>query len=426
LPAAYNAVVSDYAPFLSWIDSQQSRMVSLVTRWANINSGTYHLAGLHHLSQAIQLAFASLNADSTEHLVLAPNQKIDSRGLSIEAPLANALRFRKRADAALRVFLCIHMDTVYPEDSLFQQTKLLEPNKLNGPGVTDAKGGIVIMLLALECLERFIAGTPDGHAGPGWEVLLNPDEEIGSPGSKPYLLEGAKRNHLGLLFEPALPDGSLVSERKGSGNFTIVVRGRSAHAGRNPQDGRSAIEAMAKIILALHDLPREVPGLTLNVGQVEGGGALNMVPDLAIARLNVRIGAPDVHPGVPRIEEHLQRLIAIFNRDGISVELHGGITSPPKRVDPPTGRLMEVVKRCGKELGLELDFRPTGGTCDGNRLAAAGLPCVDSLGARGDGIHSPDEFLYLDSLTERAKLTALFLMKLASGEIDLKREDLKT
>ena len=412
--------MSDYAPFLSWIDSQQSRMVSLVTRWANINSGTYHLAGLHHLSQAIQLAFASLNADSTEHLALLPHQKIDSHGRPIEAPLANALRFRKRPDAPLQIFLCIHMDTVYPADSPFQQTKLLDANKLNGPGVTDAKGGIVILLIALECLERFVvSGAPHVHAGfpLGWEVLLNPDEEIGSPGSKPYLLEAAKHNHLGLLFEPALPDGSLGGERKGSGNFAVVVRGRSAHAGRNPQDGRSAIVALSHIALALHELPRQLPGLSVNVGQIEGGGALNMVPDLAIARFNVRIGAPDVHPGLPRIEEHLQRLIAPFNRDGILVELHGEITSPPKLVDPPTARLMDEVRKCAAELGLDLNFGPTGGTCDGNRLAAAGLATVDSLGARGDGIHSPEEFLWLDSLVERAKLTGLLLMKLAAGEL---------
>jgi len=396
-------------------------MVSLVTRLANVNSGTYHLAGLHNLSQGIQLAFASLNADTTERLALLPHQKIDSQGRPVEAPLADALRLRKRPDAALRVFLCIHMDTVYPEDSPFQQTKLLEPNKLNGPGVTDAKGGIVIMLIALECLERFIAAPPDVHPGLGWEVLLNSDEEIGSPGSRPHLVEAAKRNHLGLLFEPALPDGSLASERKGSGNFTVVVRGRSAHAGRNPEDGRSAIEALAKIILALQELggsgtpARHFPGLTLNVGQIEGGGALNMVPDLAIARFNVRLPVGGVSQAT--VEEHLRRLIAGFNRDGISVELHGGITAPPKLVDPPTAMLMEEIRKCGAELGLDLNFRPTGGTCDGNRLAAAGLATVDSLGARGDLIHSPNEFLWLDSLVERAKLTGLLLMKLAAGEI---------
>src|SRR5207253_2660718 len=195
--------MTDFAPYLSWIDSQQSRMVSLVSRWANINSGTYHLAGLHHLSQAIQLEFACLHADSIEHLALSPHKRIDSRGNFVEMPLGEALRFRKRVDAARRVFLCIHMDTVYPQDSPFQAT--------------------------------------------------------------------------------TLRDGSLVSERKGSGNFTVVARGRSAHAGRNPQDGRSAILALSQIVLALHDLPRQLPGLTVNVGQIEGGGALNMVPDLAIA-----------------------------------------------------------------------------------------------------------------------------------------------
>src|SRR3954462_11926578 len=175
----------DYAPFLNWIDSQQPRMTSLVTRWANINSGTYHLAGLHHLSQALQLEFACLHADSIEHLQLTPQKRIDSQGKAMEAPLGEALRFRKRADAARQVCLCIHMDTVYPQDSLFQQTTLIESNKLRGPGVSDAKGGIVIMLIALECLERFLnSGAPDVNPGLlGWEVLLNPDEEIGSPGS---------------------------------------------------------------------------------------------------------------------------------------------------------------------------------------------------------------------------------------------------
>jgi glutamate carboxypeptidase len=313
------------------------------------------------------------------------------------------------------------MDTVYSEDSPFQQSKLLESNKLNGPGVTDAKGGIVIMLLALECLERFLSsGAPDAHPGSlGWEVFLNSDEEIGSPGSSRYLLESAKRNHLGLLFEPALPDGALVSERKGSGNFTVVVRGRSAHAGRNPQDGRSAIAALAQIILGLHDLPQHVggPGLTINVGQIEGGGALNMVPDLAIARFNVRLPTSGLSSAA--VHEHLERLLSNFNRDGITAQLHGGITSPPKLAPAgsPTAHLMEQISACGKDIGLDLHFRPTGGTCDGNRLAAAGLACVDSLGARGDQIHSPQEFLWLDSLAERAKLTALFLMKLAAGEL---------
>jgi glutamate carboxypeptidase len=158
--------------------------------------------------------------------------------------------------------------------------------------------------------------------------------------------------------------------------------------------------------------------LTINVGQVEGGGALNMVPDLAIARFNVRI--PPHGVSAATVHEHLERLITSVDREGIVMELHGGITSPPKLAPPdsPTAFLIAQIAACGTELGLDLSFRPTGGTCDGNRLAAAGLPCVDSLGPRGDQIHSPEEFLHLDSLSERAKLTALLLMKLACGEME--------
>jgi glutamate carboxypeptidase len=411
-----------YRPFLDWIDSQQQRMVSLVTRWANINSGTFHVAGLHHLSQAVQLAFAKLEADSTERLSLLPFKRIDSRGQEVEVPLGEALRFRKRGDSAgKKVFLCIHMDTVYGEDSPFQSVRVMDEGRINGPGVADAKGGLVVMLVALECLERFLGGSGSAARVPslGWEVLINPDEEIGSPGSKPFLLEAASGNDIGLLFEPALPDGSLVSERKGSGNFTIVVRGKAAHAGRNPQDGRSAIVAAARIVLALEDLARQMTGVTINVGAVEGGGAVNMVADLTILRANVRVPVAGILAG--EVEERLAKVARSFAGDGISVEMHGEITSPPTPPAPPAlpsspkAVLMEQITQCGSELGMKLNWKPTGGACDGNRLAAAGLACVDSLGVRGGEIHSPGEFLWVESLAERAKLVGLLLMKLASG-----------
>jgi glutamate carboxypeptidase len=266
------------------------------------------------------------------------------------------------------------------------------------------------MLVALEAFER----SP--HAGDiGWDVFINPDEELGSPGSGPVLASLANEHSLGLLFEPALADGALAAARKGAGNFTAFITGRSAHAGRDPSRGRNAIHAMAELIVRLAAMAAASPGITVNVGSVEGGGAVNVVPDRALCRFNVRVSTAAEQR---LVERRLHDLSTEFgSRDGLGLTVHGSFTAPPKPLDAPTLLLLEQLSECGRELGLQVHWRDTGGTCDGNRLSAAGLPNVDSLGPRGGGLHSPDEFLLLDSLTERASLSALLLMKLAAGEL---------
>jgi glutamate carboxypeptidase len=248
----------------------------------------------------------------------------------------------------------------------------------------------------------------------GWTVLINPDEELGSPGSAALFEALAAGHGVGLLFEPALPDGALVGARKGSGNFTAVVSGRSAHAGRDPHLGRNAVHAMAELIVRLNEM--NAGGVSVNVGRVEGGGAVNVVPDRATCRFNVRVVSSDEQRAV---EARLAELEKEFNRrEGYRLVVGGGFSAPPKVLDEATTRLLGAAARCGRDVGLDLKWRDTGGTCDGNRLAAAGLPNVDSLGPRGGALHSPDEFLLLDSLVERAKLTAVLLTRLAAGEID--------
>jgi glutamate carboxypeptidase len=402
-------LMSHFSPILDWTDSQGPRMRRLVTDWANINSGSHNVAGLATVCQMLRQAWAPVGGEMTE-ITLQDEQTIDSAGNVVRTPLGQALSIRKRPTAPLRVFLCIHMDTVYPADSEFQTCELLDANTLRGPGVTDAKGGLAIMLTAVEAIER----SPWAQQI-GWEVLINPDEEIGSPGSSPLFEQAARRNHLGLLFEPAIGESDLVSERGGSGSFAVVVHGRSAHAGRDPQAGRNAIHAMAEMIVNLSRLTSDT--IIINVGKVEGGGPVNVVPDLAICRFNVRVRTPDEQRSVVG---DIERIVAdAGRREGIRVELHGGFHRPPKPLDDATRRLLDATIACGKELGLTLGHRRSGGVSDGNQLAAAGLPNLDSLGPRGGRIHSPDEFLLLDSLTERAKLTALLLMKIASGEIVL-------
>ena len=394
---------------VDWIDFQAQRMLELVERWANINSASDNLNGLGQMATALGDTFRPLRGQ-IKLVELAPRQIIDSFGQVAQKPLGRALSVIKRPDAPLRVFLGIHMDTVYGLDQPLQTTQRVDADTLRGPGVADAKGGIGVMLIALEALER-----SDVADLIGWDVLINPDEEIGSPGSTALLTQCAKRNHLGLVFEPTLADGLLAGERKGSGSFTIVVRGRSAHAGREFHLGSNAITAMAHLITELDGLNGRFEGLTINIARVEGGGPLNTVPNLAICRLNVRyVDAEQEVNMQSKLEEMVRQLNGL---NGIRAEWHGGFIVPPKPLDDTTRQLLEHVADCGRELGVDIAWRSTGGVCDGNRLTAAGLPNVDTMGVRGGEIHSPNEYLLIDSLTERAKLSALLLMKLAGGQI---------
>jgi glutamate carboxypeptidase len=398
-----------HLPFLNWIDDQHSTMCRRVMDWCNINSGTGNLAGLGRMAAEVRGELKVLDA-AVEDVPLDSGLSIDSEGRALPVPLGKALRITKRPQSPLRVFAAIHMDTVYPSDHAFQSTTLLDQNTLRGPGVADAKGGLAVMLTALEALER-------NPVAPelGWEVLINPDEEIGSPGSAPLLNRAARGNHLGLVFEPALPGGALADRRRGVGNFTVVVRGRSAHSGRDFESGRNAVVVAAELAVNLHALNGVLPGVAVNVSRIEGGASANVVPELAVCRINVRTSAPEDET---LIRDKLEVLVAAAqSRDGIAAELHGAFTAPPKLLDQATLTLMGHISECGRELGLPIEWKPSGGACDGNRLAAAGLPTVDSLGPRGGDLHSPTEYILLDSLTERAKLTALLLMKLASGEI---------
>jgi len=397
--------------YLNWIESQHDRMVELVHQWASINSGTFHTAGVAQMAHAAHSEFLSI--DSSAHMVDVPGiRQIDARGETVVRHLGPALCARSRPSAARRVLLAIHTDTVYPVDSEFQTVRR-DSTQMYGPGVADAKGGIVVMLVALQAFERFV--SDQGIDQLGWEVVLNPDEEIGSPGSESLLREAAARNHVGLLFEPALPNGNLVGERKGSANFHIRCQGKSAHAGRQFHDGRNAVAAAAEMATTIDSLNGRWEETTLNVGKIDGGGPVNIVPDVAVLRFNVRYSRLEFEGS---ILEAIDEVIAdISRRRDVTMERFGHFNTPPKSADGGTGQLLRQLQQRGAALGLELEWQPTGGVCDGNRLTAWGVPNVDTLGVRGGEIHSHNEFLILDSLTERAKLTASLLIGWAAGEV---------
>jgi glutamate carboxypeptidase len=351
-------------------------------------------------------------AAQPELLSVPAMREVNKRGVQVAHPLGSALSLRVRPTASRRVLLAIHMDTVYDQESEFQNVTI-DDTQMHGPGVADAKGGIAVLLIALETLERCL--HRDAAADFGWEVMLNSDEEIGSPGSVELLRSAAQRNHVGLLFEPALPDGNLAGNRKGSANFHFVCHGKSAHAGRHFEEGINAIAAAADLASRVHALNGRWDGTTLNVGRIDGGGPMNMVPDVAVVRVNIRYSHKNLEPEIDRTLTEIER--GIDETYGVRSERYGTFTTPPKVVEGPIETMIGQVIETGRSLGLDLNHRSTGGVCDGNRLAGWGLPNVDNLGVRGAGIHSREEYLVLDSLTERAKLTASLLMGWASGEL---------
>ncbi len=386
--------------------AQAAPMLDQVQAWAAVNSGSRNLDGLQRMAALLAGAFSRLPGSLT--LVdPAPVEVVRADGRTAPLDHGRNLHLKVRPDAPVQLLLTGHYDTVFAADHPFQQVFWREEGVLGGPGVADMKSGIAIMLGALEAVEASPLAERIGY-----EVILNSDEEVGSPGSAALIAQAARGKKAALTYEPsALPDGTLAGARPGSGNFSIVVRGRSAHAGRNPEEGRNALVAAADLALRLSQA--RAPGLKVNPARIDGGGPNNVVPDHAVLRVNLR-------PTTPADQDNAQRLIdalvaTVAGEHDVAIHVHGGFGRPPKPMTPEAQRLFELVRDCGRDLGQQIGWRDTGGVCDGNNIAACGVPVVDTMGARGGSIHSAEEFLIVDSLGERAALSALTILRLAEG-----------
>jgi glutamate carboxypeptidase len=381
-------------------------MLAQTRQWASINSGTGNLAGLAKVAGLVADTMAGL--PGIIRLVdPAPEESVLPDGTARAIQRGQHIHLAVRPGAARRILLTGHMDTVFPHDHAFQALTEIEPGVINGPGVADMKGGIAVMLAALTAFE-----TSDAALALGYDVLINSDEETGSASSAALIAELAQRKLAALTYEPAaLPDGTLAGARPGSGNFSFIVTGKSAHAGRNPEDGRNALLAAAALALELAAL--RAPGLSVNPAKIDGGGPNNVVPDHAVLRVNLR-------PATPEIESRAKSKIdaiaaAIAAQHDVRIHVHGSFGRPPKPMDAPAEKLFSLVKQCGADLGQTIGWKASGGVCDGNNIAACGIPVVDTMGVRGGAIHSRQEYLIVESLGERAMLSALTLHRLATG-----------
>ncbi|MFM5907198.1 MAG: hydrolase [Novosphingobium sp.] len=386
----------------------QQAMLARVLEWSAFNTGSTNLAGLAAMAEVLQSALADLPG-TVRCAQGASVASIGSDGAERDQPTGQHLILSVRPGANRRVLVTGHMDTVFAADHAFQNVRWIDDNTINGPGVADMKGGIAVMLAALAAFETHPAASQIGY-----DVLINSDEEVGSPSSASLIAELAAGKVAALTFEPAaLPDGTLAGERAGSGNYSIVIHGKSAHAGRNPQDGRNAIVAAAELVLAIKAL--ETADMSVNPARIDGGSAANVVPDLAVVRFNTR---PHTADAAAAFDKALASLIArIAEAHEVSVHSHGGLGRPPKPMDDKARRLFELVRACGADLGQDIRWQRSGGVCDGNNISACGVPVVDTLGVRGGAIHSAGEYLIVSSLAERAALSALVLTRLADGAL---------
>lgn len=401
-----------YSPYLNWINSQALTLLQRVKEWVSVNSFSFNVEGLTQLSFLLQSSFKILGCDIS--LVNLPPQIIlNLEGNFHPQPLGRALIMRKRPHAPIQVLLGGHFDTVFSNSHPFQKIDESASDRLKGPGAADMKGGLAILLTTLEALER----SPFAEKI-GWEVILNPDEEIGSPGSASLFENAAQRHHCGLIFEPSFPDGAFVNERKGSATYTLGVYGKAAHVGRDFQNGRSAVFALMHFIHKLETL-RAFKDIIINVADVEGKGPVNIVPPFASCRINIRSSHADE---LAKVSNQVQQFARECEEDGIILKIVQDSFRLPKAFDLQTQHLFENYAVCAHELNLPFQMRATGGVCDGNILAGAGLPTLDTAGAIGGGLHTQDEYLVCSSLVERAKLAALFLFKLATQEVTISKE----
>jgi glutamate carboxypeptidase len=294
------------------------------------------------------------------------------------------------------------MDTVFEPGTAAERPFGIEGDTARGPGVSDMKGGLLAGLAALDALQAA------GHR-PSVTFVANPDEEIGSPFSGPVIRAMAAEHDAALVLECARANGDLVSARKGLADLELAISGRAAHAGVEPEKGRSAILAAARIVEALHDLNGRWPSVTCNVGTIAGGTRPNVVADRCTLEVDLRAATAAEFADAERA---LRELVATPHVADTSAELKVTASHPPMEKSPATGRLVDLAQAIAGELGFAVRDAATGGASDANTTASAGLPTLDGLGPIGGDDHGPAEWLDLASVVPRISLLAGLVLRI--------------
>ena len=294
-----------------------------------------------------------------------------------------------------------HVDTVWSTGTLEERPFRVEGDRARGPGLFDMKAGLAQIFLALECLRE-----NDLSPSKTPLILVNSDEEIGSPESTRTINRLASCVDRALVFEPAItPDGAIKTARKGLGHFTVTIQGKASHAGLSPEEGQSAIVELSHIIQALNNLNDPDNGITVNVGVIEGGSRSNVVAAQGSAEVDVRVLSQDQ---ADELEASIRNLTP--ENENVELSIEGGFRRPPMERTPGNRELWRTIQAAGQKLGLELEEGRSGGGSDGN-LTSQHTPTVDGLGAVGGGAHEEHEYIEVPRTLERAALLSLLLLE---------------
>ena len=361
----------------------------------NIDSGTFTKSGIDRVGAYLQERFTDFGFSTSfdrqtqygDHLVAT------HRGSNPNGP---------------RLLFIGHIDTVFSEGEAerrpFNITRSNGKTIATGPGVLDMKSGVLIGMYSLHLLIQ-----AQEAAYQSVTFICNSDEEVGSPSSRPLIQELARQADAVLVFEPGRAEGTVVSSRRGCGQYRVEVHGLSAHAGVEPQRGRNAILELSYQVQKMQALNGTVAGTTLSVGIIHGGERTNVVPDYAYCEMDVR--AND-QKAARALEAAMRQVTTQHKLQGMTITLSGSMLCQPFERNQANERMVRLIKEAGSTLGLKIQDVGSGGASDANTTAAMGVPTLDGLGAGGGLAHNPGEYIELDYLPTRIALVMELLLRM--------------
>jgi len=377
------------------VEAREPRFLSELERLVNVDCGSYTPDGVNRVADFMADALRELGGE-VERV---------AHEASEGNPRLGDLVIGRFAGDGPRVLLIGHMDTVFDPGTAAERPYRSADGRASGPGVTDMKAGLLAGLHAMAALH-------ESGVNPAVTFVANPDEEIGSPFSTPLIRALAPEHDAVLVLECARANGDIVSARKGIADYRISIVGRAAHAGVEPEKGRSAILEAAHQVLALHALNGRWPTVTVNAGVIRGGTRPNVVPERCEMEVDLRAATTDAFDAA---SAEVQRLAGIPTLEGVTVELHRTAGHPPMEKTDASARLVALAVGLAGELGFGLKDAATGGASDANTTSALGIPTIDGLGPVGGDDHSVDEWLDLGSVVPRTTLLALLVGRIGEA-----------